>query len=117
MRARTRSSAIATVVHILTWCLALYVTADFCDAGTPGAFNFKLDERVEVVRVEKPELPTPSEAMRPKFMSVSLTEIREPQADLAATAMMLMSLPQTIVPHPRIRSLSPEESPAASPSV
>ena len=106
-----------TLVHILTWCLALYVTADFCDPGNPGAFNFKLDERVEVVRVEKPELPTPSESMRPKFMSVPLIEIRVPRADLAATAMMLMSLPQTSVPHPRIRSLSPEDCPSASPSV
>ena len=104
------------VVRILMWCLTAYIVADFCDPGMPGAFNFSAGDSVEVVHVEKPEAPIPSEAARPKFMSVPVTEIRVPRADLAA-AMMLMSLPQTIVSYPLIRSLSPEDCPPASPSV
>jgi hypothetical protein len=114
--ARTRSSAIATLLHILMWCLTVYITADFCDAGVPGAFNFSANDSIEVVHVEKPEPPTPFEATRPKFMSVPLTETRLRRADLAAAAMMLTWLPQATVAHPSIRSLSPEDCPPASPS-
>jgi hypothetical protein len=98
--------------------IMLYVLADFCDAGLPGAFNFSAEDSVEVVRGEK--LKTPANPLRtaspePRIEHVRRDDTRRPNAHLAAITITAQS--PTILLRPRIRDLVPEDGPAASPAV
>ena len=108
--------------RLLILAIALYLLADFCDAGMPGAFNFSADASVEVVRIEKPQAPTnPLRDLRPTRPTshVQLIErirIADVRLLVVSGTMRALDPPSTPV-RPRSTQLSSEDGPAASPAI
>lgn len=108
--------------RLLIVAIAMYLLADFCDAGMPGAFNFSADNSVEVVRVEKPQAPTnPLRDLSP-VPRASHVQLRE-RIQMVHVKLLVVSAttrasdrPSTPL-RPRSAQLSSEDSPAASPAV
>jgi hypothetical protein len=106
-------------MRMVACIVLLYLSFDFADPGMPGVFTFDADESVEVARIQKPDIPfdsiRPAEPQSKVGAVIVPTNARE-QAVLVANAAISVESP-TFALRPRIRYLSPEESPAASPAV
>ena len=104
---------------MLACLVLLYLSFDLADPFMPGVFTFDADESIEVARIQRPDIPfdsiRPSEPQSKVGAVIVPANVRE-QAVLVANAAISVESP-TIGLRPRIRYLSQEEGPAASPAV